>query len=122
MKVFKTVSELEQDYPTLSAVQRGPPPLAVRSARPGTARLPSSFRSRGTLGICTRRAGKLYKARSRLYRSQLLQVNTRWKAIAEIFIMHFFALVFNLNFEDADEVSRRKAGKQERKNQREKSK
>ena len=31
-----------------------------------------------TWGICTRRAGKLYKARSRLYRSQFLQVNTRW--------------------------------------------
>ena len=32
-----------------------------------------------TWGICTRRAGKLYRARSRLYRSQILQVNTRWK-------------------------------------------
>ena len=30
--------------------------------------------------ICTRRAGKLYKARSRLYRSQILQVNTRWNS------------------------------------------
>ena len=29
-----------------------------------------------TWGICTRRAGTLYKARSRLYRSQFLQVNT----------------------------------------------
>ena len=28
-----------------------------------------------TWGICTRRAGKLYRARSRLYRSQILQVN-----------------------------------------------
>ena len=34
--------------------------------------------------ICTRRAGKLYKARSRLYRSQILQVNTCWKALDEI--------------------------------------
>jgi len=40
-----------------------------------------------TWGICTRRAGKLYKARSRLYRSQILQVNTRWKALAEIYTM-----------------------------------
>ena len=31
-----------------------------------------------SLKVCTRRAGKLYKARSRLYRSQILQVNTRW--------------------------------------------
>ena len=44
-----------------------------------------------TWGICTRRAGKLYKALSRLYRSQILQVNTRWKALAEIYTMHSFA-------------------------------
>ena len=30
-------------------------------------------------------------ARSRLYRSQILQVNTRWKALAEIYTMHSFA-------------------------------
>ena len=46
-----------------------------------------------TWGICTRRAGKLYKARSRLYRSQLLQVNMRWKALAEIYTMHSFCTV-----------------------------
>ena len=28
-----------------------------------------------------------YKARSRLYRSQILQVNIRWKALAEIYTM-----------------------------------
>ena len=44
-----------------------------------------------TWGICTRRAGKLYRARSRLYRSQILQVNMRWKALAEIYTMHSFA-------------------------------
>ena len=49
-----------------------------------------------TWGICTRRAGKLYKARSRLYRSQILQVNMRWKALAEIYTMHSFAPVSNL--------------------------
>ena len=27
----------------------------------------------------------------RLYRSQILQVNTRWKALAEIYTMHYFA-------------------------------
>ena len=41
-------------------------------------------RSARTWEICTRRAGKLYKARSRLYRSQILQVNARVKALAEI--------------------------------------
>ena len=32
---------------------------------------------------------------SRLYRSQILQVNTRWKALAEIYTMHFFAPLWN---------------------------
>ena len=32
----------------------------------------------GPGGICTRRAGKLYAARSRLYRSQILQVNSKY--------------------------------------------
>ena len=32
-----------------------------------------------TWGICTRRAGKLNRARSQLYRSQILQENVRWK-------------------------------------------
>ena len=32
-----------------------------------------------------------FRARSRLYRSQILQVNTRWKALAEIYTMHSFA-------------------------------
>ena len=41
---------------------------------------------------------KLDRARSRLYRSQILQVNTRWKALAEIYTMHSFALFSNLNF------------------------
>ena len=44
-----------------------------------------------TWGICTRRAGKLYRARSRLDRSQMLSVNMRLKALAEIYTMHFFA-------------------------------
>ena len=44
-----------------------------------------------TWGICTRRAGKLYEARSRLYRSQILQENMHWKALAEIYTMHSYA-------------------------------
>ena len=31
-----------------------------------------------TWGICTRRAGKLYKARFQVYRSQILQVNSKY--------------------------------------------
>ena len=41
---------------------------------------------------------KLGTARSRRYRSQILQVNTRWKALAEIYTMHSFAPFWNLNF------------------------
>ena len=39
---------------------------------------------------------KLQGARSRLYRRRFLQVNTRWKALAEIYTMHSFAPFFNL--------------------------
>ena len=35
----------------------------------------------------------LDRARSRLYRSQILQVNMRLKALAEIYTMHSFALL-----------------------------
>ena len=38
------------------------------------------------------------KARSRLYRSQILQENRRWKALAEIYTMHSFAPFSTLNF------------------------
>ena len=37
-------------------------------------------------------------ARSRLYRRRFLQVNTRWKVLAEIYTVHSFAPFFNLNF------------------------
>ena len=40
----------------------------------------------------------LLEARSRLYRSQILQVNMRWKALAEIYTMHSFAPFSSLNF------------------------
>ena len=39
---------------------------------------------------------KLRGARSRLYRRRFHQVNTRWKALAEIYTMHSFAPFFNL--------------------------
>ena len=48
------------------------------------------------------RTFELFRARSRLYRSQILQVNTRWKALAKIYTMHPFAPFSDLNlfFED----------------------
>ena len=44
------------------------------------------------------RTFKLFRARSRLYRSQILQVSIRWKAPVEIYKMHSFAPFSNLNF------------------------
>ena len=41
---------------------------------------------------------ELRGARSRLYRRRFLQVNTRWKALAEIYTMHSFAPFSNLIF------------------------
>ena len=40
----------------------------------------------------------LCRARSRSYRSQILQVNTRWKALAEIYTLHSFATFSTLKF------------------------
>ena len=46
----------------------------------------------------TARSGKLDRARSRLYRGQILQQNMRLKALAEIYTMHSFAQLCNLIF------------------------
>ena len=45
---------------------------------------------------CIARLGKLDRARSRLYRGQILQENMRLKALAEIYTMHSFAQLCNL--------------------------
>ena len=37
--------------------------------------------------------GKLDRARSQLYRNEILQENRRLKALAEIYTMHSFALI-----------------------------
>ena len=39
------------------------------------------------------RPDKLYRARSRLYRNEILQVNMRLKALLEIYTTHYFALL-----------------------------
>ena len=49
-------------------------------------------RERAEEGACEG-SGKLYRARSRLYRNEILQVNMRLKALAEIYTMHSFALL-----------------------------
>ena len=59
---------------------------------------PSNFR-RLVLGwLAGWLAGKPDYPRSRLYRIQILQVNIRWKALAEIYTMHSFAPFSGLNF------------------------
>ena len=50
------------------------------------------------LAITIAGCGKLYRARSRLYRNEILQENMRLKALAEIYTMHSFAQLCNLNF------------------------
>ena len=49
-------------------------------------------------GCYIARSGKLGRARSRLYRAQILQENMRLKALAEIYTMHSFAQLCNLIF------------------------
>ena len=57
-----------------------------------------SFALRGEVNIELNFPAKLRGARSRLYRRRFLQVNTRWKALGEIYTMHSFAPFSNLNF------------------------
>ena len=71
-------------------VRLGPAHLFRPRARPPGADAADEVRSSGS--------DKLYRARSRLYRSQILQVNMRWKALVEIYTMHSFAQLCNLNF------------------------
>ena len=78
------------------------PASARRTRRPDSRSAPS--RRTGARGwrrvtcCCIARSGKLDRARSRLYRGQILQENMRWKALAEIYTMHSFAQLFNLIF------------------------
>ena len=56
----------------------------------------TSAPSAGLSSLLRARSDKLYRARSRLYRNQILQENMRWKALPKIYIMHSFAPFFNL--------------------------
>ena len=87
-EVFRRTSMHCSTSDTQSRPLRFFPVIARRS-------IASDSANRRTWAICTRRAGKLYKARSRLYRSHILQVNMRWKALAEIYTMHSLAPFWN---------------------------
>ena len=87
--------EFVQDFGLPGAVQvlwqRGASWRAAprASGRVGEARRPSATPARDQNKSHVR--GKLYRARSRLYRNQILQVNMPVKALAEIYTMHSFA-------------------------------
>ena len=53
---------------------------------------------------------KLRGARSRLYRRRFLQVNTRWKALAEIYTMHSFAPFWNRILKTRKTMGRKEPG------------
>ena len=59
---------------------------------------PDRGKGKGNFEVPFSRFPEPFRARSRLYRSQILQVNTRWKALVEIYTMHSFAPFSNLNF------------------------
>ena len=56
---------------------------------------PDRGKGKGNFEVPFSRFPELFRARSRLYRSQILQVNTRWKALVEIYTMHSFAPFWN---------------------------
>ena len=71
-----------------------PPPRAATTRRRRGGRPPIVRDDPGRLA----RSGKFDRARSRLYRRQILQENMRLKALAEIYTMHSFAQLCNLTF------------------------
>ena len=88
-----------------SSTEGAAEPLAVgaaRGCRSGTLafdfKCPDRGKGKGNFEVPFSRFPELFRARSRLYRSQILQVNTRWKALVEIYTMHSFAPFSNLKF------------------------
>ena len=79
-----------------------PIPKHARTASyaPSAKAMAAKLIASSTWGICTRRAGNLYKARFRLYRSQILQVNTRWKALDEIYKIYMLLHRSDLNISE----------------------
>ena len=77
-----TPKKKEKIVGTPPRTRTGPTRKSASTTRSGSARTARLLRS-----------SKLDRARSRLYRSQFLQLNTCWKALAEIYTMHSFALL-----------------------------
>ena len=93
-----TCASTTASSPPLSAAgtsrAAGAPRGADFSAGPAAAGRSGTWAG-GKARRCGRRTlmGKLDRARPRLYRSQILQVSMRLKALAEIYKMHSFALL-----------------------------
>ena len=87
--------------PAVRAVQLGPgstaaedtTPLRSVSIDPATCGKPAESLHFSEKFGSAARSSKLYRARSRLYRSQVLQENMGLKAIAEIYTMHSSAQI-----------------------------
>ena len=88
----------QEDYKRKASTPRIRPEAVVcPSARPtGAPATPVGANTLRWHALAAARSGKLYRARSRLYRGQSLQVNMRLKALAEIYTMHSFAQLCTL--------------------------
>ena len=67
-----------------------PPAAECRPAQSDVPASETSARTSPETQKCIARSGKLYRDRSRLYRSNNLQENMRLKALAEIYKVHSF--------------------------------
>ena len=81
------IYDIYTTWTTTFPSSRGTPSLG-RGSKP---RLSARFETR------KRHINKLYRARSRLYRRQILQVNTRWKALDEIYKIYMLLHRSDLN-------------------------
>ena len=91
--------------PSSDPLARRPAPSTARActlspSAPGAAaapRGPAPARASGVGGSGDAESGRaLQGSFERLYRNEILQVNMRWKALAEIYTMHSFAQLCNL--------------------------
>ena len=98
---------LRNRFPSLLAGQRKPPrPLLLARARVAeAARILGRERPERAAGASS--MVKLDRARSRLYRSEILQENMRLKALAEIYTLLSFAQLCNLNLSNFLSKSRK---------------
>ena len=89
-----------------SPSSRGPPGSTLAS----DFKCPDRGKGKGNFEVPFSRFPELFRARSRLYRSQILQVNTRWKALVEIYTMHSFAPFWNRIPKTRKNMGRKKPG------------